>query len=49
MRRSLASQVNIVEVNFLLDEVLDHLVAACLDSIVDGGLSIQVNDIGISP
>ena len=47
MRGSLSALVNILEVHFELDEVLDHLVAACFDGIVDGGLAIQVHNIRI--
>ena len=40
--------INVVEVNLKLDEILYHLEATCLDSIIDGGLAVQVNDVRIS-
>ena len=47
MGGSFSSLVNVVEVDFELDEVLYHLIAACFDGVVDGGLAVQVDYIRI--
>jgi len=46
--RSLSTLINVMEVNLELDEVLYHLETTSLDSIIDGGLAVQVNDVRIS-
>ena len=48
MRRSLSTQVYVGEVHLLFDEELYHLVATSLDSVVEGSLAIQVNDVRVS-